>query len=80
MATMNLFIDWEDEGDDAEWQTTINLPLDRFRFDDKYAEYVSEYILRGLMYLAKEVEIIGIQRCEAGAHPLDGGNHRTVDS
>ena len=61
MAKMNLFVDWDEEGESAGWQDSVELPLEMFRFDDKYAEFVSEYITRGLEYLAKEVELIGIK-------------------
>lgn len=61
MAKMNLWVDWDDEGESAGWQTSVTLPLELFQCDDKYAEFVSEYITRGLEYLAKEVELIGVK-------------------
>lgn len=80
MARMQLFIDWDEDGETAGWQESVSLPLERFQFDDRYADYVSEYISRGLTYLAREVEALGVQSREGRAPRQDGGVGRPESS
>lgn len=60
MARIELWIDWDEEHDFSGWQEEIKLNLDRFKEDDRYAKIVSDYITRGLGYLAKEIEQIDL--------------------
>lgn len=60
MASLDLWVDWDDEGESAGWHAPLTLPLSRFLEDDTYAQRVSTHIQQALDNLAKEVEQIGI--------------------
>ena len=66
----DLWLDGEDLGESAGWRQHVLFDFDRFREDDRYAKIISDYISRGLTYLAEEVEAIGI----ALKRPQDGGD------
>jgi hypothetical protein len=73
MAKMSLWIDWESDGESAGWQEEVVLDLGQFQFNDAFAKRVSDYVGRGLEYLAREVEEVALIESTSrfGDDPVD---------